>query len=375
MELVSLIEGQESDEITGQDSESEEPTERGLADFLTKGVDVLVPGSVPLHEDMFGMTTCVLVRDLFYLHISHYSTFTRIARITLTILFLTACVLTQVFLLIKIKSFVTARAVHDARVAYDAFETHLYDGNTHVLRSGYSRGIEGFFNDTLFHSFDDEEKEAACHIALSEPWFLFVLLTVWTLACVNEFKKIIFKFHTCVIKIPTIASMSRAMVKTDSGEESAEIVGLTRIVKVFIACIMIARFAICSSLLWLGCRWLLATIDFNELVLNAFALVFVLDLKEFFYSILVPARNQRDLKNTRLRPAFDVETPTPQFFLGAFIWLIVAVIWASVYMYFFQHVLPDYMWDIRDTCSDWMDREYALKNVDGLWRKDTSVER
>merc|ERR550532_2620308 len=102
--------------------------------------------------------------------------------------------------------------------------------------------------------------------------------------------------------------MAESVKKMGSDEKDLEIVGLTLLVKGLIGSVIIVRFVICSVLLWMGCRWLVATTDFNDLILNSVALVFILDLKDFLYMILVPERNKRDLQNTKVHPLFKVET-------------------------------------------------------------------
>jgi len=186
---------------------------------------------------------------------------------------------------------------------------------------------------------------------------------IWTLTCVREYSSLLNAFQSYVIQLPVISSMAQSVKKMGSDEKNLEIVGLTWFVKGLIGSVIIVRFVICSVLLWMGCRWLVATTDFNDLILNSVALVFILDLKDFLYMILVPTRNKHDLENTYLAPVFKVETPTPLFFLGSFAWFLVAVVWVCVYMYFFQHVLPDYKWDIREVCSAWRDRRYSLTKV------------
>merc|ERR1719163_1784339 len=65
------------------------------------------------------------------------------------------------------------------------------------------------------------------------------------------------------------------------------------------------RVGIALYLLWIGCRWLLATNNFSDIILNAVALEFVLLFKDAIYLALVPTRNRIDLENTK------IEAPPP----------------------------------------------------------------
>merc|ERR1712007_397762 len=149
------------------------------------------------------------------------------------------------------------------------------------------------------------------------------------------------------------------------GEEthSLRVVGLTYVVKAIIALIALVRLGICSILLWMGCRWLVATTNFGDLIRNAVALVFVLELKDFLYVILVPARNKRDLKNTNIAPPKEKENPSVFLFIGSFFWIPVTIMWVFGYLYMFQQVLPGYRWDIEEVCIQWTMERYSLTKI------------
>merc|ERR1712007_369539 len=146
------------------------------------------------------------------------------------------------------------------------------------------------------------------------------------------------------------------------GEEthSLRVVGLTYVVKAIIALIALVRLGICGVLLWMGCRWLVATTNFGDLILNAVALVFVVELKDFMYMILVPSRNKRDLQNTNIAPPREKEKPSFFLFIGSFFWIPVTVMWVFGYIYMFQQVLPEYKWDITEVCAKWKMERYSL---------------
>merc|ERR1719284_1191152 len=123
--------------------------------------------------------------------------------------------------------------------------------------------------------------------------------------------------------------------------------GLTWAVKgTILVLVLLPRFVITCALLWLGCRWLAATNDFSDLVLNAVAFEFLLMLKELLYHTLVPARNKRDLKNTFIRPPSRLEPAGYWAFLNTFSLALVAAAWVLYYVYGFQTVLPEYRWDV-----------------------------
>merc|ERR1711957_595092 len=61
-------------------------------------------------------------------------------------------------------------------------------------------------------------------------------------------------------------------------------------------------------LLWLGCRWLLATNNFQDLILNSVALEFILQLSSIIYMAMLPERNRHDLKKTKMLPSSPTES-------------------------------------------------------------------
>jgi len=262
------------------------------------------------------------------------------------------------------KHYVTAKAVHDVRKAYDAFETHMYAGHTITTVNGFNRGTDGFFDPKLFDSLDKDVKNIACRISFSHPRFIFAILVIWTLSCVGEFKES-YKSAISMLRLTTVDSMASALEHDDNdeGAHSLQIVGLTHPVKAILASITLVRFAICSVLLWMGCRWLVATTNFGDLVLNAVALVFILELKDFLYTILVPSRNKRDLQNTNIAPRKEKENPSFSRFIGSFLWVPVTLMWVFGYINMFQQVLPGYKWDIREVCTQWIMERYSLTKI------------
>merc|ERR1719284_2203338 len=72
-------------------------------------------------------------------------------------------------------------------------------------------------------------------------------------------------------------------------------------VKVALGIMIIApRAAIAMRVLYLGSRWLLATTNYGELVLNAVALEFVLLIRNMMYNTVVSGRSKHDLDHTKI---------------------------------------------------------------------------
>merc|ERR1712150_122710 len=90
----------------------------------------------------------------------------------------------------------------------------------------------------------------------------------------------------------------------------------------------------CCYLLWLGSRGLLATLGFEDLLLNAMALEFILNLAQLLYLTLIPYRMKLTVQRTSL--------PQAQHGNGmALLVFALSLAWVVGYM-FWQQVLPEY---------------------------------
>jgi len=123
---------------------------------------------------------------------------------------------------------------------------------------------------------------------------------------------------------------------------------------VFCLIIFVPRTIINGYLLWLGCRWLMATANFDNLVLNSVALAFILDLSQIFYAAMVPVRSKHDLSVSRMLPLQDKSAVGYRQMLFVAFVNGASLLWTAFYMVYFQAVLPDYRWDVRKPCMGYL---------------------
>jgi hypothetical protein len=202
---------------------------------------------------------------------------------------------------------------------------------------------------------DDDDQDAVCHIPLSQPHFFGVILLIWTLMIIAELRKA-FALNQILLMLKTVPSMSESMVPGDdtTSETDGVIQGMTLSLKIIFTIFMfIPRVLVTCYLLWIGCRWLLATTDFGDLVSNAVALEFILLIKEGLYMALTPFRSHLDLNNTKIQPYPKQMTPSWYHFILAVLLFVVANLWVYLYMHHFQAVLPGYKWDVHAVCKVW----------------------
>jgi len=332
-----------------------------------------------IEEDLFGFAVVSFARDIKFYETGRDRPL-RVTRIVASQGLVILNILLQVFLLIQIKHFVTAKAVHDIRDVYDQFEYVMYrgeiEGHTTLTSNGKHRGVPEYFPATAdeqrarFETMSAEQQAGACRIPLSQPYYLMAILLIWTITCFGEVRRTLDGFLSLIYYMPTVESMREGFISGDAADGHSDervIIGLRRGMKVFLTVvIVIPRLMVTLVLIWLGCRWLLATENFSDILLNAVALEFILVLKELFYATIVPHRNKRDLQNTKIQSFYDEERAnlkaraSPWPFLNGFLWLVFGVCWVLFYTYYFQMVLPGYRWDVHDICVDWIERRFKV---------------
>lgn len=272
----------------------------------------------------------------------------------------------QLFVLAGIKIWACSKAVNDIRRVYDAFEVHMYGPerkHTTLDMHGDHRGRPAFFNSSNFDSLPASLKDEVCSIPFSQPPFFIVTLCIWTLTCFSEVKTCVELFYSLILRTPRLKSMRDAL--SPENENRRQVVqGLTTMVKTVICvCILIPRAGITFLLLWLGCRWLAATNNFMDLILNAVALEFILLMKDMVYGTLVPEWNKHDVERIEIAPPTRLEQPGHWALLGTVQWGALALVWVLIYVFSLQSVLPDYRWDVREVCNNWVRAQYGFSMI------------
>lgn len=278
----------------------------------------------------------------------------------------------QIYLMAELKALVTSVAVNQIRSVYDRYEIIMYGNDTARMArtaNGFHRGREPYFDPQNFEKLDEEDKEQVCQIPLSQPTFFMTLLTIWTFTVVADIRKAIDTWVRIVRITPTIDSMKDSMEQAEGSDEEFVIIGLTAPVKITLSIVLfLPRLVVDIYLLWLGCRWLTATPSFEDVILNAVALEFILVLNNVIFSTVVPLQSVVDTRNTQILPREKEVQPTAKSVLAAFAWGIGSMIWVLLYMYLLQAVLPQYRWDVRDVCIEFLEAKTVGGPFDPRWK-------
>lgn len=370
---------------------------------------------IEFHEldgDLFGFAVAALIRDYPVFEGKKLDRKLRLARLFMSQALVLFNIGLQVYVLICIKLYVTAKAVHDIRHVYSRYEMVMYGCEAHPDHctktvNGFYRGIGGpkspNFVHANFESVEEDDQSLVCRVAFSQPYFYMVILAIWSLTCLGDIKRTLELFTQLVWKLDTTPHMYEEHDRGDLREhhqpvilerENAEddfsnykkkcvkskladlsdndrlVVGLSRMVKLYLTIVIfLPRFLIVMVLLWLGCRWLTATTSFVDILLNAVALEFILLLKDLLFATVVPMKNKDHVKHTLILPELAQEENGEYTFkrkgnwaayFGSFTWLFITLAWVLFYVYWFQMVLPHYNWDVHDVCTKWIAARYAL---------------
>eukprot|EP00747_Dinoflagellata_sp_TGD_P085732 gnl/TRDRNA2_/TRDRNA2_162986_c0_seq3.p1 gnl/TRDRNA2_/TRDRNA2_162986_c0~~gnl/TRDRNA2_/TRDRNA2_162986_c0_seq3.p1 ORF type:complete len:569 (+),score=99.30 gnl/TRDRNA2_/TRDRNA2_162986_c0_seq3:84-1790(+) len=313
-----------------------------------------------LDEDTSGLLIFSIIEDGRVLAGSSGPKFLRISRVVQALCLQAFTMFIQITSLYYIKWFCSAKSVFEIRKYYDQYELHMVGDNaslTTVTINGGHRALDQYFNESYFHTLEAEVQEKVCDIPLSQPNFFMIVLFLWSLTCILDFRRCLDYYLALMMTTPSIKSMKDAVVTEEEG--SKVVVGITVMVKhIIFWLVLVPRFLLAAFMLWLGCRWLAATVDFADLILNACALEFLLCLRGLLYNALVPEHTKIDIQKTDIRIPITRHKASVFTFLSSGSWGVMAFIWIWVYMFKLQTVLPEYRWDVRAPCTEWMSERY-----------------
>jgi len=360
--------------VTGGDVEAppRTPRPRRLSRDLTRYDNIEDPD---LHEyeeveqTAYTGAMAVIIKDAQRLYRkagSKHST-ERMSRILFALSILMGLVFIQCYLLVTIKTFVTSPAVRSIRQAYGAYEETMYHGHVKDSGFGFPLGIGGpkgpYFDPTQFSKISNDMKGSICLIPFSQPAYLTIILFIWSLSIIGELKACA---NLCywLKEIDTHEDMEEAM-QNNHKDDIDVVVGLPISFKCGLFFVVILPRLLTSLLIfWLGCRWLAATLDFTEVLINAVALEFVINLNSVLYEQLVTDRSKRELGRLRFHMKATKGKPIDILSaVGALSWAIFAAVWIYFYICHLQLVLPGYQWDVRGPCAPWVAERFNFWRI------------
>lgn len=322
-----------------------------------------------IEETAYSGAMATIIKDVQRISNNSKHPMERILRISFALLICVSLIAIQLYVLVTIKTFVTSPAVREIRNVYGVFQVTMYHG--HVKDSGYGfpLGIGGktgpYYDVTQFDKLSDDIKGSVCLIPFSQPAYLSMILFIWSLSVIGELK-------ACLLLMRWLYTIESTKDYSNTIEHTGHvevIVGMPMMMKGIVFCVVLLPRLLASILVfWLGCRWLSATLDFTEVLINAIALEFVIHLNSLLYEQLVSDRSKRELSDLRLDMRMQFATkeekkPNVPQFVGAAVWAFIAAVWIYLYLSHLQMVIPGYQWDVRVPCRPWVSKRFNFWRV------------
>jgi len=272
------------------------------------------------------------------------------------VLLLTNFVL-QVSMLVLAYQRVVAPSVHKVQSVYKQYRENCYE--------------EGIFRAQVWQDYDEVDKRHLCHMVFGSFWFIYGILFLWWGVMITEVRKnqrLVFIINKLGRQNKTMrAGDPDEMFVVGAGKEGCDlIVRLTPLVRMFLyGILLLPKCVINLVLLVLGTMWLAATDKFEDLILNAVALEFVISIDELLFRAFIPVSVKQAMLQVRLwnqndgEPGkFDPHTIVLGL-VGSTGWYIVCLIGVPIFLTFgqtipFIGVLPGFAYDID--CTDFWEK-------------------
>jgi len=153
----------------------------------------------------------------------------------------------------------------------------------------------GNFNVTKWNMWDGQEQ--LCNMVFANSPFLYVMIVLWWMTMIAEIRECERLFRT-IHHLRSTTSMKDVFRVVD-GEERIE--RLMCPVRYTLYCVIwLPRLFISCALLVLGTMWLAATHSVQDLILNAIALEFVVEVDKTLFDAMFPATLARHIENAKL---------------------------------------------------------------------------
>lgn len=297
--------------------------------------------------DLWSAFIVVLIKDSYYLRRGTEHFCSRVSRLALTTGLTIFMVALQLFLVIETRRLITARSVYQVRQHYDDYVDKVY--------------INGTLVEENFKQFDQDKKHTICSFPLSQPGFMFAVLLIWALSVCNNLRKCVELSYRLLWVTPRITCVSDMLQASSRHREIRHLAGLTVSLKVaIILVVVVPRLFTNAILLYLGSRWLVSTLDFGEVLMDAVTLEFILLLKDVLFHTVLSRRMQLETERLKVLPLTRSWRVGMWPYFNTCVFLIFSVVFAYAYMYHFQDVLPKYKWDLQEICAPFLRQTSVL---------------
>jgi len=233
---------------------------------------------IDIPEDIYGAAMFSIIFDFYDIYSPHdnadeLNTKMNIMRVVFINIVLLTNYLLQAGMLFWIYGFVVLPSVHTVEAIYQKYHADIFDE-------------DGKYQKDAWASWDEGNKEELCGIAFASFWFMFAVLCLWCYTMLVEVRKTE-RLMKDIKAVEDCTKLEEMIQKEPDGPP--KIVKLTKCIDWAIFLIIIVpKWIISLGLLFLGCVWLIATDSFSDLILNAVALEFVVNIDNLLFEAIMP---------------------------------------------------------------------------------------
>lgn len=155
--------------------------------------------------------------------------------------------------------------------------------------------------------------------------FMFLVLMLWLLALVNEMREMV-KLGEFTFTFPaTEGDLGIEVEKNEDGDDKYKLVGISREHRLIIGLTVLMRTGIIIYLGVVGCTFLILETGYMDLLMNAVALAFVLEVDEILFGAIA-----RQSTLATLEAIEDVEFETSLPTQGCLGWMLLKDFWGII---------------------------------------------
>jgi len=162
--------------------------------------------------------------------------------------------------------------------------------------------LESLCNQELWGYEQDQYDEMYAYLYKPVPGVVLSLLALilWVMTIIVEYRSTT-EQALAILTLPTAKPGERCIEENEEGEVS--IVGIRRSSRVLaMLCLALPRLGVMGMICWVGCRYLAQTPSLTDIVLNAVALAFVMDVDELLANLICTQKIRRTLESLQPLP-------------------------------------------------------------------------
>eukprot|EP00933_Yihiella_yeosuensis_P082082 TRINITY_DN95829_c0_g1_i1.p1 TRINITY_DN95829_c0_g1~~TRINITY_DN95829_c0_g1_i1.p1 ORF type:complete len:395 (+),score=38.16 TRINITY_DN95829_c0_g1_i1:127-1185(+) len=335
-----------------------------MTDSKAQNEDEGVQVDIDIPEDAYGAGILAIVRDIVCIQEgpswSDEEVQLKMIQASFALLLMTMNLGMQFSLLYFIYIYVVTPSVNHVQSQYGNFHAMAFDK-------------DGVFQPDLWEKFPN--KSELCQIGMSNPVFYCLVVFLWVLLIIREFRVTERLARDILVTVPSCERRANMCRQKDG---KIQIIALTTSSRVLlVVCVVIPKFLICGVLMWLGCEWLTATTSFTDLVMNSIAMEFVTRIDENLYETILPVAHRNQVSEINF-VVFqkNAGSRNKEFvaFKRSFVYLWLAVGFTLVYSRALQNFLPPDLSDLKEHCAGLSDHAATVCQTD-WWKGSQGVEK